>query len=174
MRRTSILALLGLLAAGPAAAQDLVIIGAPADPMDRQLVVDMVASLQEFVSIDDFDATQATPTLGYLSNYHAALVYSSPGGGFASPPDLGDVLADFVELGRGVVVLGPSFANGSEVKGRFASTYLPVTTGIGTTTAPPNLFAMQNPGYQWLTGYPYVEGHQTVYGFNYFDGGNGF
>jgi len=162
-------ALLGLALATPASAQDVVFIGA-VNPVDRQLMIDFIAPMQEFVRIDNFDATIATPTADYLDNFHAALVYSEPGEMFANPDGLGDVLADYVESGRGVVVLGGAFANGSEVEGDFdVSGHMPVTTGT-VSVGLSGLTASADPGHQWLAGRPFISGHDTVYGFNVFDG----
>jgi hypothetical protein len=51
--------------------------------------------------VDVFDAHTATPTLGQLLAYDAVMTWSSDS--FHNPNLLGDVLADYVDQGRGVV-----------------------------------------------------------------------
>ena len=165
----ALVASLGLGLPGVASAQDVILIGA-ADPASRQWFIDNFAPLQEFVRFEDFDGGNATPTIEQLEDFHAAIVYAAVP--FADRVALGDVLAEFVEppYSRGVVVLGGAIANGTGVQGAFESrNHMPVSSGVGAYT-PGVVFGMQAPGYQWLTGYPYIPGHQSVYGFNIFCG----
>jgi len=70
------------------------------------------------------DAQSTTPTLGQLSSFDALLVYSDYQ--FLNPSLLGDTLANYVDLGKGVVLADFSFANSSSYSyslgGRFAGT----------------------------------------------------
>ena len=157
-----------LVMASPAAAQDAILIGAATDA-DRTNFINFLAPLQELVTFDDFDGRAGTPTEEDLENYHVAIVYSDEGVPFADPIALGDALAEYVEDGRAVVVMGGAFAQGSDIEGRFDTAgYMPVNTGF-VGRVPVNT-GLQAVGYQWLTGLPYIPGHQTVYGFNYFCG----
>eukprot|EP00824_Muranothrix_gubernata_P001220 TRINITY_DN11430_c0_g1_i1.p1 TRINITY_DN11430_c0_g1~~TRINITY_DN11430_c0_g1_i1.p1 ORF type:complete len:728 (+),score=145.69 TRINITY_DN11430_c0_g1_i1:35-2185(+) len=71
-------------------------------------LLDMQERLRDVgFSADAFDASKSTPTLSYLQEYDSVLVYSNQP--FADQHQLGDVLADFVEGGGGVVVA--CFAN---------------------------------------------------------------
>ncbi len=174
-----------LLVAAPAEAQDIVVIGAPENVAieigldDIVLVRDTLACTQEFAKIETFDARAGTPTLDYLVNFHAALVFSEVP--FANPVGLGDVLAEYLRQGGGVVVVGGALMNGSEVEGEFADAYLPVTVGIKSEFEPneildndpdePETFndVLQDVGHEWLKG-P-IKGDIAVYGINSIDGG---
>ncbi len=73
--------------------------------------------------VDLFDGNVATPTLAQLQNYDAVLVWSN--GFFANPAAMGNVMADYVDAGGGVVAA--VFANGgvpnSNLQGRWTGTY---------------------------------------------------
>lgn len=71
-----------------------------------------------------------TPTLPELLQYDAILTWSDPGGIYASPGPLGDVLADYVDTGRGVVQAALSFRTnvGQRLDGRWrADAYEPLS-----------------------------------------------
>ncbi|MEQ1501125.1 MAG: thrombospondin type 3 repeat-containing protein [Myxococcota bacterium] len=162
-----------LALAGPAWAQDVLVIGAPLNTQidlgleDNTLVKDMLADTGEFAYVATYDARFGTPELSYLSNFHGVLVYSEAP--FSDPVAMGDVLADYVELGHGVVVVGGAMQSGTALEGAFVEKgYLPVTVGI-RTEGPPFLEIDQQPGYQWLVG-P-IKGHESVYGVNELNGG---
>ncbi|MBS0188693.1 MAG: hypothetical protein JSS51_11530 [Planctomycetes bacterium] len=73
--------------------------------------------------VDVFDASAGTPTLAQLQNYDAALVWSD--NLFQNPIALGNVMADYVDAGGGVVTA--VFENGgvpnSNLQGRWTGTY---------------------------------------------------
>lgn len=148
----------------PAAAQDLLIIGAP-DPNgfgDNELVKDMLANTGEFAYVEAYDISNGTPELRYLENFHGVLVYSEIP--FPNADVLGDVLADYVELGHGVVVGGGALQSGTAIGGRFVeASYLPVTIGLRNVSTLLG-FLDQDPGDEWLVG-P-ISGHESVYGVN--------
>ena len=157
----------------PAMAQDVLVIGAPTNPFiafgldDNILVRDLLANTGEFAYVGTYDARFGTPTLSFLENFHSVLVYSEEP--FSNPVGMGDVLADYVELGHGVVVVGGALQQGTAIEGEFITrNYMPVTTGI-RTQGPEFMQVNQQPGYQWLVG-P-IEGHFTVYGVNQLFGG---
>ncbi len=90
-----------------------------------------------FTLVDVFDATSANsvPTLSQLSQYDSVLVYDN--NSFNNSTALGNVLADYVDAGGGVVVATFAFGGGLELQGRFLTGgYLPFTIGSqssGTT-----------------------------------------
>ncbi|MBX2803350.1 MAG: thrombospondin type 3 repeat-containing protein [Myxococcales bacterium] len=158
-----------LASGGPAHAQDVLLIGAANDD-NRQRFVDDVARLQGFVRLTDFDATDGTPTSDMLQDHHVVILYGD-GAPFADPVVLGDRLASFVETGGGVVAVGHALSVGSSMGGAFVDQgYLPVVPGNATSLADPRKM-LQAPGYEWLTGQPFVQGHAAVYGLNNASGG---
>jgi uncharacterized protein (TIGR03382 family) len=167
-----------LLWAPAALAQDLLIIGAPLNEFaalgldDNILVRDMLGNTGEFAYIEVFDGRAGTPELSVMENFHGVLVFSDREI-FASAPTLGDVLAEYVRNGHGVVVAGGALQSGTALEGEFVTAgYLPLTVGIrvqDTTLANPLRQVLQEPGYQWLVG-P-IKGHLAVYGVNQIFGG---
>jgi hypothetical protein len=104
-------------------------------------------------------AGNPVPTLAQLSSYPAVLVYSD--NGFNNPVAMGNVLADYVDQGGGVVLNALVFAAGASygMQGRLnAGGYLPFTTG---STASPGDFAL-------ATDLPL---HPILDGVSSFDGG---
>ncbi|MBW7998443.1 MAG: ThuA domain-containing protein [Candidatus Glassbacteria bacterium] len=72
-----------------------------------------------FPVVDTYDNTIATPTLADLSAYQAVMVWTD--GSPASVTALGDLLADYVDAGGGVVVATYGHAAGYGVGGTFAA-----------------------------------------------------
>lgn len=73
------------------------------------------------------DVSGTTPTLANLAPYDAVLVYND-GRPFADPDALGDVLADYVDTGGGVVIAGGALMAPTAIGGRFAAeNYSPFT-----------------------------------------------
>ena len=70
-----------------------------------------------FASVDTFNAASNLPSLSFLQNYHAILVWST-GTGFSSPVDFGNLLADYWDAG-GVVVVAMFACHRSRIQGRF-------------------------------------------------------
>ncbi len=163
----ALLAALVLAASGRASAQDVVVLGAPADPATNGLVRDLLMCTGDFDHVDTLDVGVGTPLLAEIEAYHAALVYSEVA--FSDPVALGDVLADYVAAGHGVVLAGGAFAEGTELGGRFVTDgRSPVTTGPLSFPGP-DLGHVILPEHYWLPGQIY--GHDTVYGVNVFAGG---
>ncbi len=155
-----------LLVTSPAQAQSLLVVGSMDTQAERVAFVDNVVGLQAFSTVEDYDGSLTTPSLAQLKGYDGVIVASTAA--FADPVLLGDRLADYVETGAGVVVVGGAFANGTAVGGRLESQYLPATISVGTPIDA--MDGLQAPGHQWLTGLPFVPGHPSVYGFNRFSG----
>ena len=161
-----------------ALAQDIAVLGAATDPLINQTVADTLFCTGEFHKVVAIDVSVATPTLSQLENYHAVFVWSQnyPGypGKFADPKALGDVLADYVERGNGVVIAPGAFVNGFALEGRFVDDgYMPVTNGLMVALGiRPDGFGHDiypSVGFEWLPGPEY--GHQTNYGIDFVDGG---
>ena len=85
-----------------------------------------------FAAVEVFLASQGTPTLAQLQQYDVIFIFTD-GGGFKDPVALGNVVADYYDVG-GRVVLG-TFANAS----------IPITGRFGTVA---NGYALITPGSQ--------------------------
>jgi len=115
-----------------------------------------------FDTVDQFDANVATPTQATLQEYGAVLVFSD-GTAFANNVALGNVLADYVDSGGGVVVGIFSFDPGRNfsLSGRFLSdNYFAIPPGPRTSG-----------GFVGLGGFD--ADHPLMNGINSFNGGSG-
>lgn len=150
----------------PAVAMDIAILGA-----SQQAGLDDVRAKVEnagsFSSVSTIRVVDQTPTLAGISDYDAVLVYSNaliPNSGYDDPQALGNVLADYVDLGGGVVVASFSFDSdsGAGLQGRLAGEgYLPFTQAPDTGSEAD------------LTLVPLADGHPLLFGVNSFNGGDG-
>ena len=96
----------------------------------EQEVVQYLIDSGEINSATVFDAQNGTPTLADLEPYDMVLTWSNYM--YQNPSGIGDVLADYVDLGKGVVALEFAFTQGWGMTGRFISDYSPFgTTGTG-------------------------------------------
>ena len=160
------MALLGLLAPGLAHAQSVAVLGAVNVATVNQDVVDLVQCSGEFESVDGWDLVAATPTLADLQFHHAVLVWNDRA--LPNAAALGDVLADYVDAGGGVVLGYGPLVQGTQLAGRLVTGgYLPVSVGTASTPGANLGFAIR-PEHYWLPG---EAGHPLVYGVNTFDGG---
>ena len=84
----------------------------------------LLAGYPDFSAVDAIDILDSTPSLASLQAYDAViLVINYP----ATDPVLGDVLADYVDSGGGLVLTLASFVPGWEIRGRLKSAgYVPV------------------------------------------------
>jgi uncharacterized repeat protein (TIGR01451 family) len=108
--------------------------------------------------VDIFDATtNPLPTLSQLLQYGAVMIWTD--GSFGNPTGFGNVLADYVDKGGGVVVGAYAwYATGSTIAGRLTN-YLPLTQGpLATTVA-------------HMTFVPDLASHPLLQGVVTFDGG---
>ena len=80
--------------------------------------------------IDIIDAGSSTPSLSDLSSYEALLIWSNYS--FYNPTALGDVLADYVDAGGGVVLATFSYSSGIGIDGRI------LNTGYSPFSVPPD------------------------------------
>jgi hypothetical protein len=78
--------------------------------------------------VDLISVTGSTPTLAQLRSYQSVMVYSD--GSFNDSVALGNVLADYIDQGGGVVLQTFSFYSGAGlgILGRATNGYLPFTT----------------------------------------------
>jgi hypothetical protein len=117
---------LALLAPGVAAAQGLppatppsiAILGAVSsftytDDLETQL-----ASTGLFTRVDSFEISAITPSKADLSPYDSVIVFGDIA--YEDPEKLGDVLADYLEDGGGVVLAGHTWQTGLELGGKWA------------------------------------------------------
>ena len=150
-----------------AGAQTVGVFGAATTLDWNHEVLERLIATGEFEGVGEWDLTAATPTLADLQQYHAVLVWNDRT--FPSATGLGDVLADYVDAGGGVVLsLGP-VSQGLAVTGRLASGgYLPTTVGVALNGGNALGYAIR-PEWYWLPG---VSGHPMVYGVNRFAGGS--
>jgi hypothetical protein len=120
--------IMGLLMTAPAAAQNVAVYAAD-ETIYRDDVVNKLLATGMFDTVDAYDAGTVTPTLTELSAYDAVLVYSNLD--FADNQALGDVLADYVDAGGGLVLAVFAFWNETEglgMSGRLSNEgYLPFT-----------------------------------------------
>lgn len=121
-----------------------------------------VTAAGDFDSVDAFNIdTKNLPTVSDLKAYDAVLVFSNDD--FVYPVALGDVLADYVDSGGGVVIATFSFdsnVNDGGLQGRLATTgYLPFTLG-------PNNIA------SGLSLVPLIPSHPLLDGVTAFNGGD--
>jgi hypothetical protein len=94
-------------------APDIVVLAAPGAASWRQDVVDKLLATGYFASITSIDisnSTGSTPTSAFLETFDAALVFSDDL--YDNATLLGDRMAGFLELGRGVVTAMFELRNG--------------------------------------------------------------
>jgi hypothetical protein len=149
--------------------EPVLLVGASGNPFALQTVREMLSCTGEFEKVDLFDAAVAVPTDELLVDYAAVVVFSDVA--FADAVATGDVLADFVEGGGGLVLAGNVFSPGTEVSGLLAvRNMLPI--GQGALAAPGgDLGIVPLPSYAWERT-PGVPGHEVLYGLNLFQGGS--
>jgi len=137
--------------AASAQAQKVVILAAE-DPSVSADVHDKLLATGKVTQVDVIDVRATTPTLATLLQYDAALVWSDFD--YADPAALGNVLADYVDQGHGVVEAVFDFAAGMPtvtLGGRWRSgNYAALTLG-GFNLAAMSLVADQ-PGHAILQG----------------------
>jgi subtilisin family serine protease len=90
----------------------------------------LLAALPDVAAVDVFDSYPSAPSLALLKSYAAAIVITSVSSQVSGP--LGDVLADYVDEGGGVVLTLASFVSGYQLGGRlFTGGYFPFQIGVG-------------------------------------------
>jgi len=137
------------------------VFGAPASNSWNADVRNKLQGTGLFTQVDAFLVSPGSPvpTLSQLQQYDAVLVYSDTS--FNNNVAIGDVLADYVDSGGGVVLCTFAFwsSQGLSIQGRLKSgNYLPFTTG-----------SQAEPG--GLTLVPVQPQHQILEGVTSFNGG---
>ncbi len=90
---------------------------------------DMLLEDPNVLGVDFIDVRESTPELTDLMPYNVALVWSNYT--FANTNALGDVLADFADLGGGVVTCEFAHYGGWALGGRYMTDYSPL--GVGSS-----------------------------------------
>jgi hypothetical protein len=90
----------------------------------------LLSAFPDLQAVDVRDASFGNPSLGELEAYQSVmLVANTP---FDDPDGLGDVLADYVDTGGGLVMTLATTLAGWEIRGRLRSDgYIPFTLGTG-------------------------------------------
>jgi hypothetical protein len=117
-------------------------------------------STGQFADVVSFPVTGQTPTLAFLQQFDAALVWSN--GNFQSGEALGNVLADYVDLGGGVVVAvhaNISTTTNRFLAGRWDQDYRILTQGCGNASG-----TAQQLGTVLVPGHPILAGVNTFAG----------
>jgi hypothetical protein len=149
-----------------ASAQTVAVVGSASNFGANPLVAELLRCTGEFERVDTIETAIGVPTLAELQQYHAVLVW-----GDVRPVDqvqLGDVLAEYHDLGGGVVLALGAWSPGTQLRGRWRDDGLfPLLEG-DVVFPGGDLGLRALPGFAWLPG---VEGHPTTYGVNRFRGG---
>jgi hypothetical protein len=136
IRRFTIALVCGLIALalprGHAHALDVAILGAPSTTGFNADVASKLQGTGQFNTVDTYNVATGNPAppLSTLLNYDAVFAYSDVD--YYDNVALGNLLADYVDQGRGVVIGSFSMwlTLGFSIQGRLvAENYLPVTTG---------------------------------------------
>ncbi len=104
--------------ASASAVLDVAVLGADSGTNLNDVTAKLVATGQ-FNTVTGINVSQRTPALAELRAYAAVLVYSN--NNFADAATLGNVLADYIDQGGGVVMMQFAHSSGPAVGGRFAS-----------------------------------------------------
>ncbi len=112
-----------------------------------------LAAFSDITLVDYFDARLATPSLAQLLAYDVVFVFSNFG--FLDPVALGDVLADYVDAGGGVVSAEGAFSSGYDLQGRF------ITGGYSAFIAGAVNVTTVNLG-SYVVGHPIMIGVSTL------------
>jgi len=118
-------------------------------------IKDALLSFPDIQQVDIFDAYSATPTLNEILPYHTIIAMNNTP--YADPVVMGNVLADYVDQGRGLILAVATFASGWEIKGRLLDDgYFPFNIGYGPAGAAS--LGTFNPSH------PIMQGVTTAYG----------
>jgi hypothetical protein len=100
-------------------------------------------------SVEYFDAQTGTPTIGQLMAYDAVGAHSNYP--YSDPTALGNVLAAYVDSGRGVVLGSASFATGWAMGGTIMTGSY-ATIGVGSVDLTPTTMGWYNSGHPVMVG----------------------
>jgi subtilisin family serine protease len=97
---------------------------------DVQPIRDLLRMFPDLTQVDVLSLSSGSPSLAFLLQYDSAVLMISSSS--YDPYALGDVLADYVDAGGGVVMTVASFVSNWAVRGRFlAEGYSPFAVGTG-------------------------------------------
>jgi len=102
---------------------DVVVIAAD----DASIFLGELSGMIDIGNVVYFDARTSTPILSYLQNFDVAVVWSNYQ--FYDRIAMGNVLADYLDAGGGVVLGQFCFGSGWELQGRVMTEYSPYTSG---------------------------------------------
>lgn len=127
-------------------------------------VVEKLKASGKFSLIDTIDAATATPRLSRILAYDAVIVFSGFGPGFADTTDLGDVMANYVDQGGGLVtaytaLVGDKFLPDFALGGRYLSGQYNLIPSVDFTALDSQSAAA--PGYG---DHPVLAGYLSFYG----------
>lgn len=165
--RTAATSFAVLLAASAshATAADVLIAHATYDPsFEADVQAKIIATGLITGAVDLFDVAAATPTLAQLQAYHAVLVFTDTPGAF-DPDALGDVLADYVDAGGGVVQAVFAFwSSGLNIGGRWTTgDYSVWEEGAQSDGTPLTIGTVYDPGHPLLAGVAGLNGGSSSY-----------
>ena len=95
-----------------------------------QTVVDFLLASGHVLTVDVIEIFESTPTLPDIESYDAVIVWTNVPPW--DPVALGDLLADYIDLGKGVIACEAAFTASWGLQGRFMAEYSPYTaTDVG-------------------------------------------
>ncbi|MDA8988775.1 hypothetical protein N9185_00150 [bacterium] len=122
----------------------------------------MLTATGMFAAVDVIDAAVAAPTLAQLIPYDAIITWANVP--YADPVATGEVFADYVDLGGGVVCCMFALGAGSggvtplQLAGRWAPTYEMVDPNSGQTSGQATLGAVHDPSHPVMAGVTTFDG----------------
>ncbi|MGH7244997.1 MAG: hypothetical protein ACREJD_16400 [Phycisphaerales bacterium] len=140
-----------------------VLLAAAELPGSRADVQAKILSTGTVGPVDDFDASTGTPTLAFLQRYDAVMTWSNLN--YNNETAMGNVLADYVDAGGGVVT--SVFANAEVLStrllgGRWLSGNYEIIVGsVGWTNGPATLGGVSIPGHPIMRGVASFSGGQA-------------
>ncbi|OGC94862.1 MAG: hypothetical protein A2W25_14155 [candidate division Zixibacteria bacterium RBG_16_53_22] len=108
--------------------------------------------------IDVYNGRIGTPSLTFLQQYDAAVVWSNYA--FSDPTMMGNRLADYLDSGGGVVLLQFCFAINWELQGRIMSSYCPYAAGANRHAT--RIMGWYMPGHFLMTGVNAISDYFTA------------
>jgi len=132
---------------------------------DASRLTDIQAKLigtGKFNTVTVIDVSLVTPTLAELQAFDAVVVFSNAG--YANATALGDVMADYVDWGGGVVCMMFESAGSSWMQGRWNSQgYYAIPRGSSTSGSSATLGTVYDPSHPILQGVTNFNGGSSSY-----------
>jgi hypothetical protein len=115
-----------------------------------------------FLSVETFNINSVTPTMEQLEVYDSVLIFSDEP--FYDGDALGDVLADYMDQGGGVVVATYGMSGGTEIGGRLVDDgYMPLSVGGGNYAGGELRMEVDDLAHPILLGVVYFYGGEGSY-----------